>query len=569
MDTKQENQAATKANERTQDSTSLQDKTSKLKLYSFIENLFKIKMSEDVLVDMIVDEDSDENNVVIVGRPKLLGSATKQMRHVTPYSFIEYAIKSVIMDTAGNRGYLPYIENMIQAIQPLIKSKTGICLTREQYCNLLLSVSLQDQDEVDKVFKFTTVTPEQQKNEYHLAYNDTLIEAFNKSNLGKSIKQQAFDNFNSKFEKYISYGISHLNNQIDPKDPNIVTMACEGFARIILTMFNQDKYAAFPQEGNSLLEEIRLYTNEKVERENRKTPLQIQEQKKVFKVRSHAEITEEIGRSLNRNKEYDLRIRIVDNEGIKVRNTAEALRILNRLISSKASGHANIERIKQDENNYNEKYNLKVKMEGVNQHSYDNKISIEDNLDDVFHHHVAKHLYVVFDFKPLEKKVLAPHKRNGGSSIKVYPSATGKTTAEYSVQLGSSYREFQYNSRKGYNDKAIFRSEMISEKIKEALCKKIVSHIIISLIPFQSIKKGPGPGDDTQAGMKKVFESFLDLVQKDYQNAKLKDKKGLEVDLNDNWKNRVREEYGRVLPPSTTLDISGVSHPEEENYIQF
>jgi hypothetical protein len=50
-------------------------------------------------------------------------------------------------------------------------------------------------------------------------------------------------------------------------------------------------------------------------------------------------------------------------------------------------------------------------------------------------------------------------------------------------------------------------------------------------------------------------------------NAKLKGKDELEVDLDNDWKREVYEEYDRILPPSTALDISVVSHPEEENYI--
>lgn len=293
---------------------------------------------------------------------------------------------------------------------------------------------------------------------------------------------------------------------------------------------------------------------------------------------SHAEITKEIGHFSNakectdKKARYDLRIRIVDNEGIKVKNTAEALRILNLLISSKVSGHTNTEQIKQNENNYNDKYNLQVKMKGLNLQNYNRSISIERNLGDIFHHHVAKHLYVVFDFKPLEEKVFAPKERKSGSGIVVYPSANGETTAEYSVQIGDDYRKFQYNSRKSYNDKAVFRSEVTSKEIKEVLCRKIISHIIISLIPFQSIKMGLEVGADAQAGMKKVFESFMDLVQRDYQNAKSKGKDNREVKLDENWKERVHEEYDRILQsiqPSTALNVSGVSNPVEENYIQF
>jgi hypothetical protein len=217
---------------------------SKAYAHKFIENLFKINMSEDVLVDMVIDEGSDENKTFIVGRPKLLGSSAKQIRHVTPYSFLEYAIKSVIMKVTDVVDYLSYIDSMVDAVLPLIKGKKGICLKDKEYLDLLSSVS--SKDEIDEVFKFATVTSEQQRNEYHLIYNDTLIEVYKQSRLDEGIKQQAFDDFNSKFEKYINYGLLYLKNEIiDPSNLNIVTNFCEGFARIILTIFNQDKYTTF------------------------------------------------------------------------------------------------------------------------------------------------------------------------------------------------------------------------------------------------------------------------------------------------------------------------------------
>ncbi|MDR0772837.1 MAG: hypothetical protein LBE46_00630 [Wolbachia pipientis] len=280
------------------------------------------------------------------------------------------------------------------------------------------------------------------------------------------------------------------------------------------------------------MEEIRLYKSKEVEQQNRKVSLQAQKQQKVFEVRSHAEITEEISHSPDRKEKYDLRIRIVDNEGIRVKNTAETLRVLNRLISHRTHG-CTYEGTKQNLDEYNNKYNLEIKMKDLNQQGYNNKISIE-NLDNIFHHHVAKHLYVVFDLKPLEARVLAPRQRGEENTIEVYPSSTGEEVKRYSVQEGNEYRELQFNAAKGYNNRTIFRSKMTSEEIKEALCRKIVSHIIICLIPFQSIKMEPNPRDDAQTGMEKVLYSFVDLVQKDYQNVGSKDKDGLEVDLDDN-----------------------------------
>ncbi|UIP91778.1 hypothetical protein IYZ83_000650 [Wolbachia pipientis] len=49
-------------------------------------------------------------------------------------------------------------------------------------------------------------------------------------------------------------------------------------------MFNQDIHAAFPDEGNSLLEEIRLYANKNTEEKARTIDLQEQIKQNLFEV---------------------------------------------------------------------------------------------------------------------------------------------------------------------------------------------------------------------------------------------------------------------------------------------
>lgn len=154
------------------------NKTSKSYLYPFLENLFKINMSHDNLVDIIIsdnpsgnppDDNLPNNQIIIVGRPEMLGSSMKQMRHITPYAFIEHAIKGIIQQSAGEDGYKSYIRNIVEAIKPLIQSKAGICLTHVQYQQLLSDANLQTVD-IPEIFTFKTVTREQQQNEYHLIY---------------------------------------------------------------------------------------------------------------------------------------------------------------------------------------------------------------------------------------------------------------------------------------------------------------------------------------------------------------------------------------------------------------
>jgi hypothetical protein len=71
---------------------------SKARLYSFMQNLSLTSMGDDVLVNIVID-DLQDNKVIIVGRPKLLGSTSRQMRHVTLYSY--YSRGCQINDCGG------------------------------------------------------------------------------------------------------------------------------------------------------------------------------------------------------------------------------------------------------------------------------------------------------------------------------------------------------------------------------------------------------------------------------------------------------------------------------------
>lgn len=521
-------------------------------VYKFLENLFKINMSEDALVDIIINEDINDNQILIVGRPKLLGSATKQMRHVTPYAFIEKAIKEKIATTEKPKGYKSYINDILETVKPIIKSKDGICLTHDQYSKLVTSTSLQTEEQ--EVFKLSTTS-----REYYLIYDYAFITQFKNCNdFSQNEKDKAKSDFSSKFSKYITHGMAYLIEEIlDPNDLNTITMTCEGIARIILTLFNQDKYAAFPEEGNSLLEEIRVYKNK--DEAKKAATLKLEQQK--YTVKTHTEITKDPFPEIK--KKYDESIRIVNNEGAIVKRAAKALDIINTLVSGKRDPRDLTEEMYKHQEQYNTKYNFSTKIGGVNltKTKYNPKIDFDNNLCDIFQFHVAKHLYSVFDFKPLETKVLAPRQKTETyNTVTVYPSASGMTTAKYSIQEGNMYRELQYNSRKGYNDNAIFRSNMENKTIKDILQKKIINHITISLIPFKELKTGCTV-NDSQEGMKEIFDAFLNLVQDDYKDSK--DCHGNAIVLDKHWKKQINSEYEKY---NESINITGASEPIIDNY---
>lgn len=519
-------------------------KKQKWYINNFIEKLFKIDMSQDVLVDIVINDDLTNpcnNQTTIVGRPKVLGSSTKQMRHVTPYAFIEHAITATIMQLKDDARDKTYINNIMEAIKPLLKNKKGICLTANQYSKVSSDIVLLD-EEYER-FKLSTTS-----NEYHLIYNDVLIERFKIfDDFSQAEKDKAEKDFSTKFEKYITYGMKYLTEEIlDLKDVNTVTIVCEGIARIILTLFNQEKYAALPEEGNSLKEEIRVYQS----RNDAEKP-----QNKEYDIYSHAEITAKLNDQTWRSQ-HDQCIRIVDNEGSIVKKTAKVLKIIDLLVTHKLTSvsHKTEKEDLEHQKEYNEKYNFKVNEQNLKcQDKYNEDIDINNNLMDVFQYHIAKHLYSVFDFKPLEKNVLVPTQKEDDRTIKVYPSAVGIKTAEYAVQSGEEYRASQYNSRKGYNDDAIFRVEMSNDDTINVLKDKVVNHVIISLLPFKELEIGC-IFDDEQCERATILQAFCELAKVRYATESM-------IQLDDQWIDEVQNECSKYF-----MDVLGESKVLEENY---
>ncbi|MDN5248384.1 MAG: hypothetical protein QWI36_04590 [Wolbachia endosymbiont of Tyrophagus putrescentiae] len=350
----------------------------------------------------------------------------------------------------------------------------------------------------------------------------------------------------------------------DPKDPNVVAMTCEALSRAILTAFNHDQYAAFPEEGNSLLGEFRLYRSPSLEKKHRGKPLEEQidaQGRQVFEAFSNAGIVKRITgkiaeeRKLHRDDteqeiekrirdRYDLRIRVVDNEGSRVQKVVKALHLLNDLLGSKSGLHGDFAENKRRIKEYNSKYKV-------------GKIDITESSEDItFFAHIARHLLNVFDFMPLGKEVFAP--KLGKNTIKVYKYADGEKSAQYLIQEGRGYREEKVNGAGLYNKKTIFRSEMSNDDTKDVLCKKIVSHVILSLIPFTLIRARVEALDEgTQAGGTRVLKAFLEMVVSEYKNE------GYDF-LDLAWKEGVISKYVSMTKPSSKLDDSTASSIADE-----
>ncbi|WP_341758695.1 hypothetical protein [Candidatus Tisiphia endosymbiont of Ditula angustiorana] len=150
--------------------------------------------------------------------------------------------------------------------------------------------------------------------------------------------------------------------------------------------------------------------------------------------------------------------------------------------------------------------------------------------------------------------MLAPKQKGDERTITVYPSATGTKKAEYIAQDGTIYRELQYNSRKGYNDNAIFRSELSDEATKNVLKTKIVNHVIISLLPFHGLEIGCIFDDEGQCKNTTILQALCELTKVNYESEG--------INLDDTWMINVQDECSRYFSEA----LGNVSQPTEVNY---
>ncbi|WP_425360627.1 hypothetical protein [Candidatus Tisiphia endosymbiont of Ceraclea dissimilis] len=101
---------------------------------------------------------------------------------------------------------------------------------------------------------------------------------------------------------------------------------------------------------------------------------------------------------------------------------------------------------------------------------------------------------------------------------------------------------------------------MDNNTIKDILQKKVINHITISLIPFKELKVGCTI-NDSQEGMKEIFNTFLTLVQNDYKDSK--DCNGKTIMLDKQWKEQIANEYVKY---NESINITGASEPIIDNY---
>lgn len=408
---------------------------SKQSIVKFLEQLVGTYISSKSLID--INLGLENNKFCIVGRPEVEGSSTKQMRHVSPFSFVTSVICTAIEQAGENTATL--FSYLKVSLMSFIRYDHGISIKKEVYDKLCSDLGYMP----DICILKTTLR------EYYLLDEKNSLLYLNE------IDENPYSEYKQKKEKFVMHALDILEAKLN--DDNTFLITSEAIARLITTLYNTKPYVAFPDEGNSINEEIRLYKSE----QDAATPKKAKEPPIILTQKELCHF------ALIKPKEYDKKIRLVNNEGSIIKKVLEALKALN---------------------------NIAKKLElGIDVHQelkeYNKKFSPLDNLNfETLGICIAENLYLAFDFKPLEEKVFVPslpkENKEKEEHILVYPSAIGKAQSLYTVRDGNTYREEQVNAAiKHYNTHVTFRTD---KKVTnyEVLLTLIKNHIKLASLAF-------------------------------------------------------------------------------------
>lgn len=473
------------------------EQVSKSKIHNFLGRILQAEPSSGVLVDIPMNE--DDESIIVLGRPPVMGSSSKQMRHVTPYSFVKQMMKAAA-ETAQNAREL--LNNISQAVISFIANDAGIALKKAEAAKL----------DLEEIYGAKLVTS---KNTYYfldseVGYKDVFTKL---GYVGEADFASAFakaqDLYLSKKKKFITFAMQNLQEALE--DSNTKIIACEALARFIFTIFNQQPHTAFPDEGNSLNYEIRLYDSVSDARDVGRDS-----KAKEFSILTSGEVRQR----LEAGEELNERIRIVDNEGSRVLKVINCLRLLETIIKIYNSEKDYTETI-VEYNNANlilsfAKTNPLDDLASEFVADCNKPINQDSELAKQIAMHIAKLLYLVFDFRPLEEAVFVPATSKDlagaeGEVVKVFPSANGQRIANYLVRSGIEYREEQRNAAKGYNKEVVFRNEDVDQLL---LAKKVLDHIYITVKAFGGISKGFR--DREESFPLEILQDFATIVAYDY-----------------------------------------------------
>jgi hypothetical protein len=456
------------------------------KIYDYMQKIAAVTLSGKVMSNIFVSD--DEKIIKSLGRAEVEGSSTKQMRHTIPYLFMKKYLGHVI-DTSSS--FTDVLNKLSKSLSWLIQSLDGYGFYSS---DLNVSPMKYKKALIEKIATKKMVLP---KGECLLVDGNKHTNTIFGPEFSPSKPTKARKDYSELNKKFVEKAIQVLNESIPEFDKNTKNICAEALSEMLLTLYNKGKGCAFPEEGNTAPYEIRLY-------ENKKQAKAAQDDYTVISVKELQELDLE---------KLDSCIRLVNNEGDRVKKAIATLEYLDQMIAKFNLGKKISKQIKE----YNSGYNIKINLgKGKNVTSYNADLS-KKNIEELSPYHIAKVLYGVFDFKPLEQSVLAPTKeaKEDDPRLNLYSSATGKVKVPYSITDGKAYRANMISKAKGYNQKVKFRGEEIDQ---DFLAGKAVEMVGLAIKTFDNLNHGFVESSSEKGILpKKILSAFTELLTMDYE----------------------------------------------------
>jgi hypothetical protein len=469
-------------------------KISKEEIIHLLKGVVHQDVSRHVLADI------SDYSLTVVGRSKIPGTH-RQLCHIIPVGFIKEMVTDVVGET-GNKREL--IEKLSLILTMLAKSQSGFALKSS---DLTLS-------------EYSEIAPKIQGNANRVLglEKETVF-------LMSPSKRKAVFSTPTKMKKatieFQKYNTHFIKSALDKLakligDDNTAIIASELITRYIFDLPNSSKHTVFAPEGNTARYEIRLY-------DDKESALKGSESYEVM-----------TARELNTTPLSSLseRIRIVNSEGVKVKNCIDGLKQLKALLMA-------LENLEEAAVVYNAKYNQKMKLANYmgDLSTFNNPIICNEYLQEQVAAQIAKNLYAAFDLTALENIVFVPKK----VGIPVYISAKDNRIVKYGFESGNEFRQDEMD-RTHYSDDHFFRN---SKQDLELLPQKLVELFLIGISPFAAYQ-ADHPGFATLC-----LSQLINIAESDYC---------MDMETSELFSTKVQSIYESILP-------SKWSYPEDSRVI--
>lgn len=438
------------------------------------------------------------------GRPDTL-EGKKQLRHVTPYCFIHDAL-STLVKTELDLNNTDKLLNKLRVLFSIIlyNVDNGYAFTDFELEQILQNDPISN-DIKDLIrTEFSEDNPrimmmDKENIQGNIFFRSPFsLEKQHKIQGLDKIQKQAKDSFVKHYHSFISNLIGLIQNSILSFDMNTQNILIDTLLSSYIMIFNKKKYTTFPQEGNTCLNRIKIITNSST-------------------TTSEEFVTaQSLKNKIDNDRDFlkNNTICISNDEGSFVQKIKTSLQLLGDIML-KDIMLEDIIYVTEDKKTLLDKYNKDLNLPLSFSNKIDTQLLRDSNEKLSLSYpsiltHIAKNMFLAFDFKALEKTVFVPKKTKDQKDKTGINVIHNDKMKKYDFYDGPEYRAEQKEQHKYIHVEP--RSEItdLGPLTKIAFCHFIYSFLIMSYNSIKELCNWSKICTD-------ISKSFFSLVKEDYE----------------------------------------------------